>query len=65
MIELHKTILPMLIGNADQNYKNKEQMNKNDKTKIKLMEDDFRQKLKLIQERNNLAGQKVNRLEQE
>ena len=32
----------MLIGNADQNYKNKEQMNKNDKTKIKLMEDDFR-----------------------
>lgn len=65
MIELHKTILPMLIGNADQNYKNKEQMNKNDKTRIKLMEDDFRQKLKLIQERNNLAGQKVNRLEQE
>lgn len=65
MIELHKTILPMLIGNADQNYKNKEQMNKNDKTRTKLMEDDFRQKLKLIQERNNLAGQKVNRLEQE
>ena len=32
----------MLIGNADQNYTNKEQMNKNDKTKIKLMEDDFR-----------------------